>query len=131
MTPKRVLIVAILFILCGAQAVWSIVEAALHSRLNINLGVFLLFVGMGLLRGKRSSLSWARFWIVLGYILIVVAAGLFLSHPSRLKISLWGEQVHGASVIPYALVILAGLAAALIACHRALNSPKSLAYFGA
>ena len=126
--PKRVLIIGLLFVIFGVLALWSIIEAATHSRINLNFGVLLLPVGVGLLRGRASSQWWARFWIILGYIVLVLLIGLVIAYPQNAKFSWFGSVIRGSRSIPYALVFSALCGVGLYICHRLLYSKKASDY---
>jgi hypothetical protein len=106
--PIRILIIGLFFCLMGVISLWETIVALFSSRLFINLGIFMIPVGLGLLRGQRASLWWARFWIIIGYIfcaLVIAAAN-------------W----------PYAVLVGIGSVVFLIISHLLLYSAKSLAY---
>ena len=126
--PKRVLIIGLIFVLGGASAIWNILESAMNSRLTINAGVFLLPIGIGLLRGRASSQWWARFWIILGYIAIIVLVCLVFAYPQNAKVTWFDVQIHGHSAIPYFLGLAALFVTCLVLCHRLLYSPKACQY---
>ncbi len=125
--PKRVLIIGLLFVLGGVLAIWSIIEAAMHNRISLNFGVFLLPVGIGLLRGRASSQWWARFWIILGYITLVALGCLVFAYPqyAEVKVTWFDTQIQGNRAIPYAFGLLALFVIFLGICHRLLYSPKA------
>src|SRR5690242_8259267 len=126
--PKRVLILGLLFVLGGVTAIWSIIEAAMNSRINLNFGVLLLPVGIGLLRGRASSQWWARFWIILGYIALIALVCFVLAFPQNAKASWFDTEIRGSRAVPYVLGIAALFGVALCICHRLLYSPKACAY---
>ena len=74
----------ILFCLAGMLAIWEVISDLVHSHLNLNFAVFLLPVGIGLLRGKPRSQWWARFWFILGYILCALLVVMVLVSPGNL-----------------------------------------------
>jgi hypothetical protein len=61
---RQYLVLAVLFFLSGAWSVCDVVLSLLQGRLSLNFGVCLLFVGIGMLNGKASSLVWAYRWSV-------------------------------------------------------------------
>lgn len=123
--PKRVLIIGLLFVVVGVLAILSIIEAAMYSRINLNFGVFLLPVGIGLLRGRASSQWWAHFWIILGYIALFALVCLALAYPRNAKVSWFDTHIRGSRAIPYVLGLSAFFAICLGICHRLLYSPKA------
>jgi len=126
--PKRVLIIGLLFVISGMLSVWSMIEAATHSRIYLNFGVLLLPVGVGLLRGRVSSQWWARFWIILGYIVLVLQVGEIIAHPQNAWFSWFGSVIRGSRSIPYAIVFSALFGVGLYICHRFLYSKKAIDY---
>ena len=129
--PKRILLIGLLFIICGVLAVWSIIEAGMRGGININFGVFLLPVGIGLLQGKASSQWWARFWIFLGYVLMAVIICFVLVEPKAAQASWFGKSISGRRAAPYVLGFAALFTAGLWVCHKLLYSPKARAWFSA
>lgn len=127
--PLRVLIIGLLFCLAGLAAIWEVVADLFRDHLNINLGVFLLPVGVGLLRGRLSSRGWAGFWIVLGIVgcaALIIAA---LLYPENMKVSWFDRGIRGTTAVPYAIAIATAMAMLLYLVRRLLYSPKATAYF--
>lgn len=127
--PKRILILGILFILAGILAVWEVVSDLMNSHLNLNFAVFLLPVGIGLLKGKRSSRSWAKFWIILGYLLCGLLSVLAMVAPGNAHAYWPGHEVRGPAAVPYVLLFAALLALFLMVMQMLLRSDKANAYF--
>ena len=117
-----------LFALSGIFAIWSIIEAAMQNRIFFNFGVFLLPVGIGLLRGRKSSQWWARFWIILAYIAIIAVICLIFAYPQNAKATWFGTEIRGTRAIPYAFGFAALFGLVLHICHRLLYSPKASKY---
>jgi len=61
---RQYLVLAVLFFLSGAWSVCEVVLSLLQGRLSLDVGVCLLFVGIGMLNGRASSLVWAFRWTV-------------------------------------------------------------------
>jgi uncharacterized integral membrane protein len=127
--PKRILIIGILYCLFGISAIWDVISSLLDSRINLNFGVLLLLVGIGLFKGKPSSRSWAIFWIFLGYLACLIITVLALIYPQRATVNWFGDVIKGHEAFPYALAITAAMVAGLIVIHKLLNTEKALAYF--
>ncbi|RYD49040.1 MAG: hypothetical protein EOP85_02380 [Verrucomicrobiaceae bacterium] len=67
--PRCILIIGILFCICGVLNACDLVFELFYSnRFNFNLGVLMLPVGIGLLRGQDSSRRWASVWLGLGIV---------------------------------------------------------------
>lgn len=126
--PKRVLILGLLFCFAGLWYVWSTIEAAMNKRIFLNFGVLLIPVGIGLLRGRASSQRWARFWIILLEIVLLVVVCISVAEPKYLEVSWFGTKIRGSQAIPYALGYATFFWAALYTGHRLLYSPKASAY---
>ena len=127
--PKRIITIGVLFCLGGALAIWEVLSDLVQSHINLNFAVLLLPVGIGLLRGKLSSQWWARFWIILGYILCALLVVLVIMSPDNANASWFGREITGSSAVPYVLVISALLAVFLVVIHKLLYSEKAIAYF--
>ena len=127
--PKRIIIIGILFCLGGLLAIWEVLSDLFQSHINLNFAVFLLPVGIGLLRGKPRSQWWARFWIILGYIFCVVLVVIVVVSPGNAHASWFGREIRGSSAVPCALLVSALFAAFLSVLHRLLYSKRAITYF--
>ncbi|MEA3212539.1 MAG: hypothetical protein QOE70_5596 [Chthoniobacter sp.] len=126
--PNRVLIIGILFCLGGLLAIWEVIFSALGGRLNLNFAVCLLPVGIGLLRGRRRSLWWARFWMILGYLLCAFLIIISIAAPNAAHASVFGRETSGPGAVPYVILAALLLAATLALLHRLLCSEKARDY---
>lgn len=127
--PKRILIIGLLFCLGGVLAIWEVASDLFRSHINVNFAVLLLPVGIGILKGKKSSQWWGRFWIILGYIgcvLLVMASLLFSSNVSA---DFFGKEIKGVQAVPFAIVGAMLFTALFMTMHRLLYSEVSQAYF--
>lgn len=131
--PRSLTIVAWLFIVLGANAIFGIVWDLIHGRINIDLLALALFCGLGLLRGSSSWKTFAKVVaslciVVLGLMLIVSAV---LGETARLTYN--GSRVDLG--IPRALemllinVLLVGLLVMWLWVIRVLNSKETEKYF--
>ena len=127
--PKRIIIIGILFCLAGFSAIWEVLSDLMRSHINLNLAVFLVPVGIGLLRGKPRSQWWARLWIILGYTLCALLVVVVIMSPENAHASWFGSEIRGSRAIPFVLLLATLLAVALIAMHKLLYSEKSKIYF--
>lgn len=127
--PKRILIIGILFCLAGVSAIWDIIFNLSQSHLNLNLAVFTLPVGIGLLRGRANSRWWARFWIVLGYI----ACGLFILlcafDSGNARATFLDKTLSGPPALLVIYPVVVALAGILYAINLLLFSARSNEYF--
>lgn len=127
--PKRVLIIGLLFCLSGISAIWNVLAGLSASRINFNFAVFLLPVGIGLLRGKISSRWWARFWIILGYLLVGALMLLAVASPDSARATWFERQIRGPEAVPAVLGIGILIILLLVAMHKLLYSEKASRYF--
>ena len=127
--PRRIIIIGILFCLGGALAICEVLSDLFQSHINLNFAVLLLPVGIGLLRGKPRSQWWARFWIILGYIVCTLLAVVVIAFPRNAHASWFGREIRGSEAVPYALLVSALFAGFLIVLHKLLYSEKAMAYF--
>jgi hypothetical protein len=86
------------------------VVALFAATVNLNFAVLLLPVGIGLLRARRSSRTWAAFWIGIGYLGCVALAVMALVQPRNATAFIGSLRLTGAAAVP------AILAVALILC---------------
>ncbi|HWB02507.1 MAG TPA: hypothetical protein VG796_05735 [Verrucomicrobiales bacterium] len=126
--PKRILVIGLLFVLCGLSAIWSIVEAAMHNRLYLNFAVFCLPVGIGLLRGKARSQWWARFWIILSYIAVTALICLSLISPENVHAGWFEKTIRGRRAVPWVIGGSLVFGLLLILLHRLLYSRRASSY---
>ena len=67
-----------IFIILGSLSLANVIWDGVNGRLSINLLVFALPVGVGLLRGRENSRIWAIRWMWILVILTLFCAGLAL-----------------------------------------------------
>ncbi len=127
--PKRVLVIGLLFSLAGAAAIWETLAALLRSEYHLNLTVFLLPVGIGLLRCNKNSQWWAKIWIVLGYIVCGLMAAIGLLFFESARANLLGKEITGPAAGPIIIGVSLVIVALLVVIHRLISSERSNAYF--
>ena len=127
--PKRIFIIALLFCLFGVWAIIGIVVGIFNNHLNIHLSFFMLPVGIGLFKGKPSSRWWARFWIILGYLLCGAMLILGTAKPSWIHADWFGRKLEGSEALLYMWIASFAMLAVLILLHKLLYSAKAEAYF--
>jgi hypothetical protein len=113
----------------GILAIWTIVSDLVRSHINLNFAVLLLPVGIGLLRGRASSQWWARFWIILGYILVGFLVVLAILFPYAINATWRGETIRGPAAVPYVIGLSVLACVPLVIIHRLLYSEKAIAFF--
>ncbi|MDF7809576.1 hypothetical protein P4E94_19215 [Pontiellaceae bacterium B12219] len=96
---------------------------------NINLGVFFLPIGLGILMGSGKSRWWARFFIILGYIFCAVVSALVIIYPQYAHVNWFGHSIRGVEATTHAIIAMLLFVAFLIAQHKLLYSTKSNAFF--
>jgi putative effector of murein hydrolase LrgA (UPF0299 family) len=127
--PERVLIIGLLFCLGGVLAIWDVLSALAESNVNLNFAVFLLPVGIGLLRGKPRSQWWARFWIVLGYGLCGLMVVLAVASPESAHATWFDTRVRGPEAVPYVIGMALLFTVLLFGLHKLLYSEKANRFF--
>lgn len=125
--PTSLKIIAYLSIVSGIIAVMDIAHALFQSRINFNMGVIGIFLGVGLLRLKPWWWKCAFFFACIGIVLTFVM--LFLSFFKPLTISCFGVVLQPVSVAPGVIISCAALA---YCCweYSVLNNPKVRRLFG-
>ncbi|RYD29912.1 MAG: hypothetical protein EOP87_17500 [Verrucomicrobiaceae bacterium] len=126
--PRRILIIGLLYCLCGVLAIWSSIEGLSNATIHLNLSVFMLPVGIGLLRGLRSSLKWARVWVGLGYLFAALGFVLLFVYPDRASAHFFDSPVTGDQAVPYVIVMLVFFVLVLATVDTLLRSSESRAY---
>src|SRR2546421_2480719 len=111
--PASLIAVAWIFIAFGVLSAIDIIWSALDRRLSLNIGVFDLFIGLGLLRLK----PWARTWalVFLWFELVIFALLCVLVLVAR------GNLYYTVNGVRTTITSWKGLAVALVVC---------LAFFG-
>ena len=127
--PKRILIIGILFCSGGAFAIWEVVSDLFRSHINLNFAVLMLPVGVGIMKGKKSSQWWGRFWIILGYLGCIIVVGASLISPQNVTATGFGEEINGTEAVPYVLIGALIFAILFVTIHRLLYSDIAHAYF--
>lgn len=127
--PKRVLIIGALFCLAGVVAIWEVIEALFRSNINLNFAVLLLPVGIGLLRGRKRSQWWARFWIILGYVFCAGIALLGIIAPGNAHAKIFNREIYGVDALPYLFAVAVLVAIFLFIIHRLLYSQRAEDFF--
>ena len=127
--PKRIIAIGLIFVVCGLLAIWGFFAGLAQNRISLNFAVLMLPVGIGLLRGKRSSQWWARFWIVLGFCVVGLLVLLAIVMPHNVHATWFGNKIRGPSAVPYVMLVAIGFSVVLVVMHRLLCSEKSNAYF--
>lgn len=127
--PASISVIGVIFILAGCLAAWEIVHDLFHDYLNLNFAVLMAPVGFGLLKGRPSSRSWAKFWIGL---FSFVSGLLLVSYPffgDSYSVVLFDKQVAGAMrhVVAVGLPFVFLLAGGWMWCR--LTDPSNLAFF--
>jgi hypothetical protein len=128
--PLGLTIIGFLFILGGALALFEVIRNLSHGRINFNFAALMIPVGIGLLKGRSSSRSWAKFWV--GFF-VVVASALLVAYtfsPDNWHVRFGSDELHGvmreiAAVTIPVLLIVPGVIA-----WKYLRSRKLDSFFG-
>jgi hypothetical protein len=126
---KRILIIGLLFCIAGVLAIWDVLFSLAKGNINLNFAVFLLPVGIGLLRGKSRSRWWANFWFILGYIGCLFLTMICTLSPANAKARFFDTVIEGPSALPYVFLVATILASGLAALQFLLNSERASQYF--
>lgn len=126
--PKRILLVGLLFILGGLGAILNVVTSLIQGTININFGILLLPVGIGLLRGRYASMMWARFWCLLGMGACLLLAILALMKSENAKFIWFDQTIDGPAAVPYCLAGAAFFGALIFLVYRLLKSRQAEDY---
>jgi len=91
--PTVLVIVAWIFIVQGIAAIVPMVRALLVDKnLNIDLDIFGLWIGAGLLRGQLSSRKWALFMLRLGLVFGAIGFLAIVLSPSMPQINVFHQS---------------------------------------
>ena len=82
-------------LLLVASPAGEIVYDLFHDRLNLNFGVLMIPVGLGLLKGRSSSRGWAKFWIGLFSLVIGLLLVCYPFLGGSYSVTWSGEQLLG------------------------------------
>lgn len=95
--PISISIIAVIFIVAGTLSGIEIIYDLYHGSLNLNFAVLMLPVGIGLLKGKAASRTWAKVWIGL---IIGIVGLLLLFYPfygDQFSVNWYSEQLQGVA----------------------------------
>lgn len=106
--PPGLTTIGWLFIIAGASAALSMVWGALHGRINLNLAVLMLPVGLGLHRGRASSITWARFWTGLGILGCSMVLLLYALVGDKMHVRLFWTELEGVDRHVFAVALPSG-----------------------
>lgn len=127
--PVSLIVVAVLFIICGVLSVIAVLGALMADRLSINLGVLGLFIGWGLLRLKRGWRTCALVYIWITLICVPLIGVMFIFVDGPLVIRMNGQKIGN---VPKAVGLV--LAAIIFAItyweYRVLGRPDIQRLFG-
>jgi len=93
--PASITAIGSIFIIAGSLSGVEIIYDLFHGKLNLNFAVLMLPVGIGLMKGKASSRTWARVWIGL---FVAIAALLLAAYPfmgDQYSVTWYAGQLQG------------------------------------
>lgn len=126
--PAALRIIAYLCILIGLSSLVGMVNSFRANHIKIDLSVVELFIGIGLLKGKKAWRSFALMLTRITFIAVPLICILLLGRYSTWKFKLFGKVIYPA---PTELVIIFGVL--VIAYHiwqySVLNRKEVLTYF--
>lgn len=103
--PIGLTVMASLFILAGTWALFKLFYSLANHMLTINFSILMIPIGIGMLRGKRDSVWWAKSWVVLGSLFVLY---IFLSYPfvgENYNVHFFGRELHGIARILMVLFV--------------------------
>ncbi|MBN8420914.1 MAG: hypothetical protein J0L73_18500 [Verrucomicrobia bacterium] len=127
--PTSITVIGVIFIIAGFVAAWGCVYALLHHHVKLNLAVFMIPVGFGLLKSRSSSRWWAKVWIGFFSLVVGLMLGFYPFYGDRYSVTWFDEQLvgtprHAVAVgIPIVFLIFARL------IWRSLASPAAAPFF--
>jgi uncharacterized membrane protein HdeD (DUF308 family) len=127
--PTRITIIGALFMIGGCLAAWEVINDLFHSHVNLNFGVLMIPVGIGLLKGRASSRGWTKFWIGL---FSLVFGGLLVFYPffgDSYSVEWFDEEITGSQ--RHAVAIGVPIIFLLISrwMWRSLSLPSAAPFF--
>lgn len=128
--PRGLTLVGWLFILSGiSAAVGMVVGFSLNHVIGLNLAVLMLPVGLGLLRGRSSSIWWAKFWLGFGMVVCAVALVMVIDAFNRhsLQVVWFGTKIEVKDRLGYLITLaMPCLYLAIhLACWRVVSSLRT------
>lgn len=127
--PISVFCIGLLFTVFGVWALYEVVTELTVGNLSLNLAVFWVFTGPGLLSGKESSRQWARFWLALLQVVMLVAAVVIVFVPSMVYFHLFNLSLHGGAAVLPGMVLIAFLFWLFRNAKAALERPAAICFF--
>jgi hypothetical protein len=127
--PKRVLIIGLLFFIVGLLSIWEVLGSFLTRRIHLDLEVFCLPIGFGLLSGKPSARNIASIWIILSYIFCILAVILIIFLPHHAVLHFFSINLEGEMATLCDVGLMAFIAAIHFQIHRLLYSAKAETFF--
>lgn len=127
--PTSITIIAVLFIISGIWAGLEILYGFFNDSININFALFMAPIGFGLLKGRASSRSWAKFWVGLGILMLSIMLILFPFMGNTLTVSWFGQPVNGSHRYLIALGLPIAFLLVNIWIWKCLTSPKNAPFF--
>lgn len=110
--------------------IWQVTNDFLSGSFNLLLPlVFLLPVGIGLLRGKPKSRWWASFWIFMGYIFCGCLVTHVLTSHNNIRLTFLEFKLQGKEAVPYCIGFIVLCALFLYTLKRLLYSVEANYFF--
>src|ERR1043165_3751622 len=108
--PPALTVVAWLFILGGIGSIISIIgDLAVNRRLDFDVGVIDLWIGLGLLRGAEKWRRWAVFMVIVGLVIGMLFFVFLIFGPAAPELKVFGRPImtipRGAMMVAVALLV--------------------------
>ncbi len=129
--PMRLTVIASLFILAGTWAVLKFFYSLLDHRIIFNFSMLMIPIGLGMLRGKRDSVWWAKALVVLSSLFVL---WMLLRYPfaeASYHVHFFGRELHGIARVVMVLVVSGVLLSLSGIAWIILNSKPVRAYVDA
>lgn len=127
--PKRILAIGLFFVIYGIFSTVFMIKEFMAGRFMPNPFVITLFTGIDILRGKRKSRTIAKFWIWLGFLVMLGMVFTMLYIPEYSTTNFGGNKVIGPESLPASFIIFICILSLLLVLHKTIRTEKADAWF--
>jgi hypothetical protein len=110
------------FILFGLLAAANVIGGALDHRINLDLNVFALPIGIGILQRRAMARTWALVVLWISTFELIVGLGLVAFHGGPIETNIFGSPI-GSFPVTLVYLWLIPLLAVIIWKQRVLARP--------